>query len=202
MFKRVVVYACVILLKVPFFSPPPHFVFPHFTVNLLTVTLAPTRPACYTFLVVAEAPEALPGPDAEAMDLREAAYRLGVSERTLRQWIKDGKLAASMSVTEHARQWEIPESALLDQRTPQAGGQDAEGPGTVSEASGTVQDQPSGSPGGVAEGSVCESCLWLRHQIEAQNQQIHELHILLQQSQRSLPAPAPRRAWWARLWRL
>jgi excisionase family DNA binding protein len=48
------------------------------------------------------------------VELREAAYRLGVSERTLRQWIKDGKLVGKMTITEHGRQWEIPESALLD----------------------------------------------------------------------------------------
>jgi excisionase family DNA binding protein len=105
------------------FSPPHHLVFPLFTANLLTAILAPTLPARCTFLVVAE-----------AMNLREAAYRLGVSERTLRQWIKDGKLAASMSVTEHGRQWEIPESAL------QAEGQAPEGPGSV-------QEQPSGCVG-------------------------------------------------------
>lgn len=131
------------------------------------------------------------------MDLREAAYRLGVSERTLRQWLKDGKLAGKLTVTEHGRQWEIPESALPNR----AGGQDAEPSGTVPEGSGSGQEHPSsGSPGGLVEAPACETCLWLRSQIEAQNQQIHELHILLQQSHQSLPAP--RRSWWARLWGL
>jgi excisionase family DNA binding protein len=137
------------------------------------------------------------------MDLREAAYRLGISERTLRQWIKDGKLVATMTVTEHGRQWEIPESVLKDVNGHHTNGQAPEvfpkPSGAAAEASGSTQAGPSGRPGGVAETAVCENCLWLRSQIEAQNQQIHELHGLLQQAQAALPAPRDNRAWW-RFW--
>ncbi|HZA25999.1 MAG TPA: hypothetical protein VFA32_25975, partial [Dehalococcoidia bacterium] len=38
-------------------------------------------------------------------------------------------------------------------------------------------------------------------QLAAKDEQIRELHILLQQAQAGLPAPRDNRPWWQRLWR-
>jgi len=39
----------------------------------------------------------------------------------------------------------------------------------------------------------------LERQVEAKDEQIKELHVLLQQSQAALPAPKENRRWW-RFW--
>jgi hypothetical protein len=40
-----------------------------------------------------------------------------------------------------------------------------------------------------------------RQQLDVKDQQIQQLHILLQQAQAALPAPRDHRPWWQRLWR-
>jgi hypothetical protein len=39
-----------------------------------------------------------------------------------------------------------------------------------------------------------------QEEIQAKNEQIRELHVLLQQSQAVLPAAGDSRSWWDRLW--
>ncbi len=48
------------------------------------------------------------------MDLRDVRFRTGVSEKTVRKWIKDGKLAATMVTTEHGRRGDVDEEALTE----------------------------------------------------------------------------------------
>jgi hypothetical protein len=40
----------------------------------------------------------------------------------------------------------------------------------------------------------------LKDQVETKDQQIKELHVLLQQAQAALPSPKEIRSWWRRLW--
>jgi hypothetical protein len=40
-----------------------------------------------------------------------------------------------------------------------------------------------------------------RHQLDVKDQQIQQLHVLLQQAQAVLPASRNNRSWWQRWWR-
>jgi hypothetical protein len=118
------------------------------------------------------------------MDLREASFRTGINERTLRQLIKEGKLAAEMVDTGPHHHWEISPEAIAELiRTDpgQADGIRAEDARTES-------------------GQDCSNCVWLKAQLAEKDQQIRELHVLLQRSQeqfqKMLPPPRDRRWWW------
>jgi hypothetical protein len=40
----------------------------------------------------------------------------------------------------------------------------------------------------------------LKHQLEAREREVQELHVLLQQFQIALPAAGDNRSWWHKLW--
>ncbi len=119
------------------------------------------------------------------MDLRAAREHTGISEKTLRKWIKQGKLEATMRITDHGRQWDISTEAVE---------------GLSRDHDGMVPEDRLEGSGSMTEPGTCENCDWLRTQIDTKDQQVRELHILLQQAQeqvnRMLPAPQPRRWWW------
>ena len=66
-------------------------------------------------------------------------------------------------------------------------------------------DTPNGHANDKATGGELEALkelvAVLKDQIETKDQQIKELHILLQQAQAALPAPRENRSWWRRMWR-
>jgi len=123
------------------------------------------------------------------MNLRESREYSGVSERTLRRLIKEGKLEAALVGSGSNRHWEVDEESLSGIGRPPSGQLDGHLPDNGQYASGQIE---------------CPNCDWLRHHLEAQleekDRQIRELHVLLQEGQAQLTRilPAPRR-WW-RFW--
>jgi len=127
-----------------------------------------------------------------AHTIADAAQRLGVSEHTVRRRIKAGELPASRDST--GRLW----VTLAD-------------PGaTPSESSATAPRTPD-SPPDSQSAVYRELVASLQRQVETQaleldarRREVQELHVLLQQAQRALPAApaqqidqdAPRRPWW------
>ena len=119
------------------------------------------------------------------MDLRDARFRTGVSEKTLRKWIAEGKLKAEMVSAGNGRRWEVSEAELATLGFPMDGTSDGSG-----EESSTRGTEP----------VPCANCEWLRGQAEVQNERVRELHLLLQQAQQlALPVPKDSRSWWRRL---
>lgn len=108
----------------------------------------------------------------------EAAQRLGVSEHTVRRRVRNGELPGSQVATPQGYTWrvEIPE----DLPTPGSANGEI---GTLRQLVATLQ--------GRMEAQDSE--------LTAKNEQIRELHVLLQQAQAALPAPKENRQWW-RFW--
>jgi len=107
----------------------------------------------------------------------EAARHLGVSEHTVRRRVHNGQLLGSQVATPQGYTWrvEIPQN----------------------------EDSPAPGPANGEIEALRELVATLKERMEAQdgemaakNEQIRELHVLLQQSQPVLPAA---RAWW-RFW--
>ena len=129
-----------------------------------------------------------------ALTIADAAQRLGVSDHTVRRRIKAGELPARRDGT--GRLW----VTLADA--------DATAPEWSQDASGTPASEPDGQSAAVYRELVAS----LQRQVETQaleldarRREVQELHVLLQQAQRALPAaPAqqidqdapPRRPWW------
>jgi excisionase family DNA binding protein len=105
--------------------------------------------------------------------LSEAATRLKVSEKTVRRWVHRGKLQGSQMPTDRGFQWMVDISDDLP--------------------------EPPEEPSGELE-ALREMNKLLCQELTAKNEQIKELHILLQQAQAALPAPRNGRRWW-RFWR-
>ncbi|MDA1128985.1 MAG: helix-turn-helix domain-containing protein [Chloroflexi bacterium] len=112
--------------------------------------------------------------------ITEAARRLGISERTVRRRLHTGDLMGSQTATPQGFVWtiELPDDMPHDQ---------AIGHDNGNSDSGEV-------------GVLREFVAVLNHQVDAKDQQIKELHILMQQIQVALPLPKENgRPWW-RLW--
>ena len=109
--------------------------------------------------------------------ITEVARRLGISERTVRRRLHNGELSGRQVATPQGFVWtvEVPD------------------------------DGPNGQTNGKAADGELEALrelvAVLKDQVETKDQQIKELHILLQQAQAALPAPRENRSWWRRVWR-
>jgi predicted DNA-binding transcriptional regulator YafY len=106
--------------------------------------------------------------------LSEAATRLKVSEKTVRRWVRSGRLQGSQKPTDRGFQWvvDIPDDLI----------------------------EPPEEPSGELE-ALREMNKLLCQELTAKNEQIRELHILLQGLQAALPFPqGTQRPWW-RFWR-
>jgi hypothetical protein len=107
--------------------------------------------------------------------ITEAARRLGISERTVRRRLHNGDLPG--------RQLAIPQGFVWTVEMP--------------------DDTPNGQANDKATDwepeALRELVEVLKDQIETKDQQIKELHVLLQQAQAALPAPSENRSWW-RFW--
>ena len=105
--------------------------------------------------------------------LSEAAVYLKMSERTVRRWLHTGKLQGSQMPTDRGFQWLVD---IPDNLPP-----------------------PPEEPSGELE-ALREMNKLLSQELTAKNEQIRELHILLQGLQAALPAPqGTQRPWW-RFW--
>ncbi|HZA24377.1 MAG TPA: helix-turn-helix domain-containing protein [Dehalococcoidia bacterium] len=117
--------------------------------------------------------------------LAEAALRLQVSEKTVRRWVHNGKLQGTQVSTDRGFQWmvDIPD-ALPD---PQAGS------GEASTELQLLRDM---------NALLKDRLDMMDRELETKNNQIRELHILLQQAQIALPAPQSTQSlpWW-QFWR-
>jgi transposase-like protein len=116
---------------------------------------------------------------AVAMDvtITEAARRLGISERTVRRRLHNGDLPGRQLATPQGFVW------------------------TVEMPDDTPNGQSNGKPTDGEPEALRELVAVLKDQIETKDQQIKELHVLLQQAQAALPSPRDNRPWWQRLWR-
>jgi transposase-like protein len=109
--------------------------------------------------------------------ITEAARRLGISERTVRRRLHNGDLPGRQLATPQGFVWtvEMPDDVPSDQTNGKA-------------ADGELE-------------ALRELVAVLKDQVETKDQQIKELHVLLQQAQAALPAPRDHRPWWQRVWR-
>ena len=119
------------------------------------------------------------------MKLKEARELTGLSERTLKSYIQQGKLEATLVGSGQHRHWEISRESL-DQ----------------------IEWKPKDDTDDTQQSDLQLLVNALQHQLEiyerelaCKNQQIEQLHILLQQAQSALPSPqVAQRPWW-RFWR-
>jgi excisionase family DNA binding protein len=112
------------------------------------------------------------------LSAREAARRLGVSDKTVRTWVRSGRVPGE----ESARGFRIPADAV-DQL---AAERSADFPAEVRDVRATsphTDDQVADLRAHVAD---------LRDQVLTKDRQISELHTLLAQAQRALPTPSER----------
>jgi hypothetical protein len=112
--------------------------------------------------------------------IQEAAFRLGLSEKTVRRRVLNGRLPGSQVSTPQGFAWmvdipdDLPES-----------GESFDEVATLRELNAALQARIDAQD----------------KQLESKDKQIEQLHVLLQQAQAALPAPQDHRSWWQRLWR-
>ena len=130
----------------------------------------------------------------EFVSLEEAARRLGVSVTTVRRKLHAGELKGF--------QRPIPQGFLWEIELPEGTGLDPASQPSTDTTEG-FHDTHVGELEALHElVDVLKVQVQAQQvELEARRKEVSELHILLQQSQKSLPAPTPRRSWWARLWR-
>ncbi len=121
----------------------------------------------------------------KSVPIQEAATLLGVSESTLRRRVRSGQVNARQTETPQGFKWWV--DVDIDDTSDYVNDQ----------VNGQVDDQVPGDPLGEKERTI----RLLAEQVEAQRQQIRELHVLLQTAQAQLPPPPAerRRGWLARL---
>ncbi len=119
----------------------------------------------------------------KSVPIQEAATLLGVSESTLRRRVRSGQVNAHQVETPQGFKWWVD----LD----------------IDDTSDYVSDQVNGQVDDQVHLNLLEekerTIKFLAEQVEAQRQQIGELHVLLQSAQAALPPPAEperRRGFW------
>ena len=126
--------------------------------------------------------------------IKDAAQRLGVVEATVRRRIRHGDLQAQKVTRPQGFTWlvELPEEELT--RDPVSEDPSDKTEVSFQESSGELQLLRE-----MVE--LLKSELQVRDvQIAAQNNQIGQLHVLLQQAQAALPAPKESHHSWWRFW--
>ncbi len=122
----------------------------------------------------------------KSVPIQEAATLLGVSESTLRRRVRSGQVNAQQVETPQGFKWWV--DVDIDDTSDYVNDQ----------GNGQVDGQVPGDPLGEKERTI----RFLAEQVEAQRQQIRELHVLLQTAQAALPPPPAerRRGFWSWLW--
>jgi uncharacterized protein YlxW (UPF0749 family) len=143
------------------------------------------------------------------MNLKEAQAHTGLSERTLREYIKQGRLQATLVGSGQNRHWEISTESLSEIARKSS----AKTSGEASGKSRATTDDYRGSDGDHTDLRVLVASLQSQvetqerqlegyeRELEARRREVQELHVLLQQAQAALPAPRDHRPWWQRVWR-
>ena len=118
------------------------------------------------------------------MKLKEVREITGLSERTLKSYIQQGRLEATLVGSSQHRYWEINPESLKQ-----------------------IDWKPKDDTDNIQQSDQQLLIIAQQHQLEiyereleAKNKQIEQLHILLQQAQAALPAPRENRFWW-KFWR-
>ena len=116
--------------------------------------------------------------------ITEAAVHLGVTERTVRRRLHNGELTGRKITTPQGFTWivELPDS------TPQ---------NNVSDHVSDQVEEPNYQAILKELEATKQLVTVLTNQVDIKDRQIEQLHVLLQQSQASLPTPT--RSWW-RFW--
>jgi hypothetical protein len=122
--------------------------------------------------------------------ISEAARLLGLSEKTVRRRVVRGELPGTQEATPQGYTWfvDIPDQPPESETETPSGELQA-----LRELNGALWDRVD------AQDRELEA---KNQQLAAKDEQIRELHILLQQAQAALPTPmGTQRSWWRRLWR-
>ena len=135
----------------------------------------------------------------EPMTMAEAAQRMGVSVATVKRRVRRGELKGHQEPRPQGFTWmvEVPEAHEKSSTRTSTGGSIRTSTGTVDGSSAEVRrlEDMLAFLQNELEATRQES----RQQLENKDQQISELHVLLQQAQAALPAPKEYRPWW-RFW--
>ena len=133
----------------------------------------------------------------EQVVIAEAAKRLGVAQDTIRRRIRKGDLVAHQETRPQGYIWlvELPEDNSTGDVEAEVIGRNSE---TAEDGSRPLLDALHSQVEGQQRliESLESQILTYQQELGAKNEQIRELHVLLQQTQSALPAP---RAWW-RFW--
>jgi excisionase family DNA binding protein len=127
--------------------------------------------------------------------LVEAAHQLGVSVDTVRRRLQKGELRGQQQPRSQGHMWlvELDEYEEVSYNSRLA---DAEQDGQVCLAACQADINRLEEMVAILQNQIQA----LGRELEAKNQQIQELHVLLQTAQAALPAPREGRPWW-HLWR-
>ncbi len=129
--------------------------------------------------------------------IAEAAKRLGVAQDTIRRRIRKGDLVAHQETRPQGYIWlvELPEDNSTGSVEAEVIGRNSE---TAEDGNRPLLDALTSQVEGQQRliESLESQILAFQQELGAKNEQIRELHVLLQQSQPVLPAPRP---WW-KLW--
>ena len=120
------------------------------------------------------------------LTIKEAAERLGISEVTIRRRLRTGQLKGYQQ-SPLTGKWFI---EVSDDDVEQ-GEVDTDEYDDSLELVGALRDTIKRQD---------EVIALLKHQLEAREREVQELHVLLQQSQTALPAAGDNRSWWYKLW--
>jgi predicted transcriptional regulator len=123
-----------------------------------------------------------------SLTIKEAAERLGISEVTIRRRLRTGQLNGYQESPPTGK-WFIEVSDNVEQGEVNTDDDDDDDDSLplVDALQDTIKRQD-------------EVIALLKHQLEAREREVQELHVLLQQSQTALPAAGDNRSWWRRLW--
>ena len=115
--------------------------------------------------------------------ISEAARRLGVPEKTVRRQVRNGELPGTQVATPQGYRWMVD---LPDEGPQQEDNHKEHRDDDCVDLRAMVE---------ILQTQVAAD----REELTAKNEQIRELHVLLQQTQAALPAPRDGRSWWRRV---
>jgi hypothetical protein len=146
------------------------------------------------------------------MNLKEAQAHTGLSERTLREYIKQGRLEATLVGSGQNRHWEIRPESLSEIARKSSVKTSGESSAETSGKSRATTDDYGGPDGDHTDLRVLVAALQSQvepqkrqlegyeRELEARRREVQELHVLLQQAQAALPAPRENQQSWWRFW--
>jgi hypothetical protein len=131
----------------------------------------------------------VPDIEQDSVDLATAAARLGLAAETIRKRLQRGRIKGFKTAD---GTWRV----VLDKQDKQ---QDSPG-----QAAGQEQDKP-GQGDAPLIAALREDVQFLRSQLQARDEEIRRVHVLLQQEQQQVKVltdqrEQARRPWWRRLW--